>query len=209
MIVWSVPLPSWIAPGHEQILEKRRPSSLMSPKKPSPISHVINASHRPVVGKALNWQGQPQAQLQFATSSPAIRHLVLVAAPISFSFRHHRFSAQSTLKKRRSFRFISLNGKRVRDERGLFAFVHRECANGGTGTGIATRVENFTFEQLTQSRLHETPRAHVLRFFLTPDEPGLFWKWLQHGAQFFLGQGVKLLDPNDRDIVDLVRVAMR
>src|SRR6266481_4931050 len=39
-------------------------------------------SHRPVVGSALNWQGQPQLQLQLTTCSPAIRHLILVGVLI-------------------------------------------------------------------------------------------------------------------------------
>ena len=40
------------------------------------------ASHCPVVGSALNWQGQPQLQLQLASSSPAIRHLICVVSLI-------------------------------------------------------------------------------------------------------------------------------
>src|SRR6059036_2220887 len=32
------------------------------------------ASHWPLVGSALNWQGQPQAQLQLVISSPASLH---------------------------------------------------------------------------------------------------------------------------------------
>jgi hypothetical protein len=36
----------------------------------------------PVVGSALNWQGQPQLQLQLPTSSPAIRHLIFVGSLI-------------------------------------------------------------------------------------------------------------------------------
>src|SRR5438132_5161 len=42
----------------------------------------MRASQFPVVGRALNWQGQPQAQLQLPISSPAIRHSVPVAALI-------------------------------------------------------------------------------------------------------------------------------
>jgi hypothetical protein len=49
------------------------------------------ASQCPVVGSALNWQGQPQLQLQFTTSSPAICHLIFVGSLIFFSFHHIQF----------------------------------------------------------------------------------------------------------------------
>jgi hypothetical protein len=45
---------------------------------------VTNASQRPVVGNALNWQGQPQLQLQLANSSPAIRHLIFFGSLIFY-----------------------------------------------------------------------------------------------------------------------------
>src|SRR6266481_3678120 len=61
---------------------KSTPSNRVSPKYPSLIRHVTKASQRPVVGSALNWQGQPQLQLQLANSSPAIRHLIFVGSPI-------------------------------------------------------------------------------------------------------------------------------
>jgi hypothetical protein len=56
----------------------------MSEKYPSLIKQVTKASQRPGVGKALNWQGQPQLQLQLAASSPAIRHLIFVGSLIFF-----------------------------------------------------------------------------------------------------------------------------
>jgi hypothetical protein len=49
--------------------ENTTPSNRVSPKYPSLIRHARRASQCPVVGRALNWQGQPQLQLQFATSS--------------------------------------------------------------------------------------------------------------------------------------------
>src|ERR1700758_3733612 len=58
--------------------ENTTPSNRVSPKYPSLIRHARRASQCPVIGRALNWQGQPQLQLQFATSSPAIRHEVFV-----------------------------------------------------------------------------------------------------------------------------------
>src|ERR1700757_1231177 len=61
---------------------KRTPSNRVSPKYPSLICHARRASQCPVVGGALNWQGQPQLQLQLPTSSPAIRHLIFVGSLI-------------------------------------------------------------------------------------------------------------------------------
>src|SRR5207245_1043871 len=65
-----VPLPSWIAPGQEISPPQRTPSSFVSPKWPSRISHTPTPLQLPCVGLALNWHGQPQAQLQLTTSSP-------------------------------------------------------------------------------------------------------------------------------------------
>src|SRR5260370_40938328 len=62
--------------------ENTTSSNRVLPKNPSVIRHVTKASQRPVVGSALNWQGQPQSQLQLANSSPAIRHLILVGSPM-------------------------------------------------------------------------------------------------------------------------------
>src|ERR1700726_31330 len=66
--------------------ENTASSNRVLPKNPSVIRHVTKASQRPVVGSALNWQGQPQSQLQLANSSPAIRHLILVSSLIFCSF---------------------------------------------------------------------------------------------------------------------------
>jgi hypothetical protein len=52
------------------------------------LSALTALGHRPVVGSALNWQGQPQLQLQLTTCSPAIRHLILVASLIFLLLYH-------------------------------------------------------------------------------------------------------------------------
>jgi hypothetical protein len=75
-------LPSCIGPGHQTAAAKRTPSNRVLPKNPSVTCHAPVASHWPVVGSALNWQGQPQLQLQLTTSSPAIRHLIFVGSLI-------------------------------------------------------------------------------------------------------------------------------
>src|ERR1700731_2395625 len=58
------------------------PSNRVLLKYPSLICHARRASQCPVVGSALNWQGQPQLQLQLPTSSPAICHLIFVGSLI-------------------------------------------------------------------------------------------------------------------------------
>jgi hypothetical protein len=68
----------------------------MSEKYPSLIKQVTKASQRPVVGNALNWQGQPQLQLQLAASSPAIRHLIFVGSLIFLLL--HLATKHSSLK---------------------------------------------------------------------------------------------------------------
>ena len=78
-----------------------------------------------------------------------------------------------------------------------------ERADGGAGAGFATGVGDFGAEKRSQSRFDESPGAHVFRFFLAPDELRVFWKWLEHFAQLFFRQWIKLLDPNDRGIVNL------
>jgi hypothetical protein len=87
-MVHHTPLPSCIGPGHQTTAAKRTPSNRVLPKYPSLICHAPVASHCPVVGSALNWQGQPQLQLQLTTSSPAIRHEVFVDSLI-FLLQYH------------------------------------------------------------------------------------------------------------------------
>src|SRR5260221_8268737 len=83
-IVRATPFPSCVGPGHQTARPKRVPSNRVLPKYPSPICHTTIASQCPVVGSALNWQGQPQLQLQFTISSPAVRHLIFVGSLIFF-----------------------------------------------------------------------------------------------------------------------------
>ena len=78
-----------------------------------------------------------------------------------------------------------------------------ERADGGAGAGFAPGVGDLGAEKRSQSRFDESPGAHVLRFFLAPDELRVFWKWLEHFAQLFFREWIKLLDPNDRGIVNL------
>src|SRR5438067_12516996 len=101
-----------------------------------------------------------------------------------------------------AFWLISLNRKRIRNQAGLLALVAGECADGRAGTGFASGVRDFRAKKSTQARFDESPRAHVFRFFLTPDELRVFRKWLEHFAQLLFRQRIKLLDADDRRIVN-------
>jgi len=48
-----------MAPGHATIIPKVSPSSLVSPWWPSSMAIIATAWQLPLVGRALNWQGQP------------------------------------------------------------------------------------------------------------------------------------------------------
>src|SRR5262245_27614004 len=79
---WRVPLPSCTAPGNHIIAANLTASSFTSPYWPLSIRHVSQPSQYPRVGRALNWQGHPQAQLQVTTSSPVMYQSVFTAALI-------------------------------------------------------------------------------------------------------------------------------
>src|SRR5207249_5176324 len=102
-----------------------------------------------------------------------------------------------------SLRKVSSNRKRVGNQAGLLAFVAGECADSWAGAGIASRVGDFAAKERAQSWLDESPCAHVLRFFLAPHELRTLWKWLERFAQPFLRERIKLLDANDRRVVNL------
>src|SRR5207244_9900943 len=107
-----------------------------------------------------------------------------------------------------SLRKVSSNRKRVGNQAGLLAFVAGECADSRGGAGVASRVGDFAAKERAQSRFDESPCAHVLRFFLAPHELRAFWKWLEHFAQLFFREWVKLLDANDRLMLNLAPSAI-
>ena len=78
------------------------------PKYPSLICHTTIASQWSVVGSALNWQGQPQLQLQFTISSPAIRHLIFVGSLIFSRPLSREISRLSCASKEYQQRFYSV-----------------------------------------------------------------------------------------------------
>lgn len=77
-----------MGPGHDNTCANRKPDSEVDPYTPARISCAVTAWHLPVVGGALNWHGQPQAQLHVTTPSPAMRHLVLTGSLIIDA--HHK-----------------------------------------------------------------------------------------------------------------------
>src|SRR5207248_5538782 len=68
--------------------------------------------------------------------------------------------------------------------------------DSGAGTGFAAGVRDFGAQKRAQSRFDKCPRAHVLRFFLAPDELRTFRIWLEDFAQPFFCKWVKLLYAN-------------
>src|SRR5215471_1570840 len=78
-----------------------------------------------------------------------------------------------------------------------------ECAHCRARTGFAPGVGDLGAEEHSQPRFDERPSAHVLRFFLAPDELRAVWKWLKHFAEPFLSEWIKLLNANERCIFDL------
>src|SRR5438045_2288251 len=71
-----------MAPGHESSIANFTPSRGVSPKRPFSMRMAPIPLQCPCVGKALNWHGQPQEQLQLTTSSPLICHFVLIVSAI-------------------------------------------------------------------------------------------------------------------------------
>src|SRR5437867_12749639 len=105
-----------------------------------------------------------------------------------FEAKHDAYALEQ--RARSAFWLIRLNRKRVGNQAGLLAFVAGERADGGAGAGFAAGVRDFGAEKRTQARFDERPRAHGFRFFLTPDELGVFRKWLEHFAQLFFRQRI-------------------
>src|SRR5262249_25817729 len=66
------------------------PSSLTSPNQPSSIRMKATPPQRPSVGGALNWQGQPQSQMQAPSSTPASCHSMpaIAQSPLLLPGRH-------------------------------------------------------------------------------------------------------------------------
>src|SRR5438067_13387118 len=62
------------------------------------------------------------------------------------------------------------DGKRLRDQACLFAFMKSESTDSGTGAGVAPGVANFAAKHGKQARRGETARRHVLRFLLAPEQ---------------------------------------
>src|SRR6185437_2066412 len=91
----------------------------------------------------------------------------------------------------------------------LLAPMNLHRAGRRAGAGIAADVLHVV-AHTPQTRLHERPAAHVLRFFLCP-HPFLGLAITHQGAlQQFLREGIELLDADDRDVVGLrLRAALQ
>src|SRR5438132_9442180 len=83
-----------------------------------------------------------------------------------------------------------------------------EGADRGAGASVAAGVANFAAKHGAQARLDETPRPHVLRFFLAPNQPRFLRKRFDSRAQLFLIQRIELFDADDRAVGDFFFFAM-
>ena len=102
----------------------------------------------------------------------------------------------------------SSNRESFADQAGLLAFVQGEGADGGAGAGAATSVADFAVKERAQARFDERPCAHVLRFFLAPDQSRLFRKRFHRSTQLRFIQRIKLLDADDGGVAYLFLLAM-
>src|SRR4030095_148931 len=94
------------------------------------------------------------------------------------------------------------------DERLLFELVEAEAADGGAGAFAAAGVAHGeTRKQFTQLPHDETPRSHVSRFFLAPDQFGGVWETIDRLLKRGLVQRIKLLDANECRARQLILVA--
>src|SRR6476660_402869 len=87
--------------------------------------------------------------------------------------------------------------KRLRDQTCLFAFMKSESTDSGTGAGVAPGIANIAAKHGTQARLDETPRPHVLRFLLAPNQSCFLRKSFNRRAQLLLIQRIELFDANN------------
>src|SRR2546421_260856 len=90
--------------------------------------------------------------------------------------------------------------KRLRDQACLFAFMKSESTDGGAGAGVAAGIANLAAKHGTQARLDETPRPHVLRFLLAPNQSRFLRKSINRRAQLLLIQRIKLFDADNRAV---------
>src|SRR6266403_5758249 len=98
--------------------------------------------------------------------------------------------------------------KRLRDQACLFAFMKSESTDSGTGAGVAPGVANFAAKHGTQARLDETPRPHVLRFLLAPNQSCFVRKSFNRRAQLLLIQRIELFDANNCVVGDFFLFAV-
>ena len=100
----------------------------------------------------------------------------------------------------RAFAFLFVEG--AGEELFLFAAVDRSGTGGGAGRGRpCDGAERIAIEEFfAETVLQIVARPHVLGLFLDPVDRGAFLAGVERGAQALLGEGIKLLDPHDRDV---------
>src|SRR6266513_4540460 len=95
-----------------------------------------------------------------------------------------------------AFELHPSNRERLVDHTSLLAFVARQRTDRGAGARVTAGIGDLALKQFLQSRLDETPRAHVLWFFLAPRDLRRFREIFCRGTHLFLRQRIKLFDAN-------------
>src|SRR5205814_7146275 len=88
----------------------------------------------------------------------------------------------------------------------LLPLVYGQSTDRRARTGIAAGIFDLALKHLSQTRLDERPRTHVLRLFLTPNEARRFSESFGDSSQLRFCQRVQLLDPDQRSVGDAVGV---
>ena len=114
-------------------------------------------------------------------------------------FRGEHFSARFRIPKRAGGKSRLLELVRVRRTR-------RRARGYKTADG---REGEFSEKMLAEFFVQVTPRAHVGRFFLNPKRGRVLGVRFQNFFQKSAMQRIKLFEPDDRDVVALVFIAIR
>src|SRR4051812_41139492 len=93
-------------------------------------------------------------------------------------------------------------------EGGELLAVDGQQADGGRSGGVAAGVNGLATEELLEVRRDVTPRAHVLRLLLAPDQARVAAVVIGQLGEPVAVQRVELFDADDGSVVDLVLLAV-
>ena len=134
-------------------------------------------SHCPLVGRALNWQGQPHAQLQLPISSPLMRHAGLVGAVMNVLPLDHLHSCYPSAKLGAPTRpplamkeILWLLASLVNDVRQPRPLIHVRRSSAGASSRQGTRA---CYELKIKGTIRSPLRQLYREIAPNPMNPGL------------------------------------